>query len=125
MTHRPVNLLFWTVALAVLLGGAPLSCAAAEPTGPLSAAQRLELRTLAGQLSDPRRSADTKLEAAELLLTRSYSAAADTLRKCLTDTSNRPAQIAVAEAIARVGSDDHRFVPPLMTMLTGSSGLMP
>jgi HEAT repeat protein len=85
----------------------------------LTGAQRLELQTLQNQLSDAKRSAETKIEAASLLLTRSYPQAGLALERFLADSSNRPAQIAVAEAIARVGASDTRYLDPLMAMLTG------
>jgi len=78
-----------------------------------------ELRTLIGQLTDPERSAKTKLEAATLLLNRSYPRAAETLCDFLADSTNRPAQIAVAEAIAAQGGSE-MFIEPLMAMLIGT-----
>ena len=81
--------------------------------------EQTELRTLIGQLADPQRSATTKLEAATLLLNRSHPAAINALGGFLADPANRPAQIAVAEAIAAQGGDD-TFVEPLMAMLTGA-----
>ncbi|MFB3893103.1 MAG: HEAT repeat domain-containing protein [Phycisphaerae bacterium] len=88
-------------------------------TRPLTAAEDMELKTLSGQLADPARDAKTKLDAAALLLTRTYAQAADALKEALLDNANRAAQIAVAEAIARNGTDIKAFVDPLAAMLTG------
>jgi len=121
---RPTTLTTWLfallLALAAAAGGQPTD--AAEPTGAVDdegeAPELAELRTLTGQLADPERSAKTKLEAATLLLNRTSPEAAEALRGFLADESNRPAQVAVAEAIASQGGDDG-FVEPLMAMLTG------
>jgi len=86
----------------------------------LTAEQELELRMFTGQLADPSRAAKTKVEAAELLLSRSYPQAAEALRKFLEDPANRMGQIAVAEAIASRGTGQQMFVDPLMAMLTGA-----
>ncbi len=80
--------------------------------------EQTELRTLTGQLTDPDRSAKTKLEAATLLLNRAYPQATEALGGFLADVTNRPAQVAVADAIAAQGGSDV-FVEPLMAMLTG------
>ena len=86
----------------------------------LTAEQELELRMFTGQLADPSRAAKTKVEAAELLLSRSYPQAAEALGKFLEDPANRMGQIAVAEAIASQGTGQQMFVEPLMAMLTGA-----
>lgn len=86
----------------------------------LTAEQELELRMFTGQLADPSRAAKTKVEAAELLLSRSYPQAAEALGKFLEDPANRMGQIAVAEAIASRGTEQQMFVEPLMAMLTGA-----
>jgi len=90
-----------------------------SPTEGLTAAQRKELETLTGQLTEPARSAKTKQEAAELLLTRSYPQAVEAVRAFLTDSSNTQAQIAIAKVLARRGGGPKAFVEPLMKMLTG------
>lgn len=79
----------------------------------------MELRTLCGQLADPERSAKTKLEASELLLTRTYPAAAVALKQFLASSTNSPAKIAIAQAIARQGTSHKEFIEPLIAMLTG------
>lgn len=95
-------------------------CARGQTPGKaLSGAEELELKTLAGQLTDPTRDAKTKMEASELLLNRSYDQATDALKLFLSDSQNRPAQIAVAEAVAKFGEGRAEFIEPLMTMLTG------
>lgn len=86
----------------------------------LTPAQQKELNTLSGQLLDPGRSGKTKLEAAELLLTKSYPQAIETLKGFLV-TDNEVAQIAVAEAIARSGQADKTFIEPLIELLTGAN----
>ncbi len=85
----------------------------------LTRAQQIELRTYTRQLADPDREAETKLEAATLLLTRSYPQAPEALVDFLTGENSPPARIAVAEAIARNGTDNPAFITPLMKMLTG------
>jgi HEAT repeat protein len=97
-----------------------LPAPAAAANDDLTAAQKLELETLRSQLADPARTARTKLEAASLLLTRDYPEATAALVGFLTDQSNRPAQVAVTEAIARTGRTRPEFVKPLLAMLTGS-----
>ena len=79
----------------------------------------MEVKTLTGQLADPARAAKTKLEAAELLLTRTYPEAVAALKDFLSKPSNPSAQIAVAEAIARYSGSQKEFVDPLVQMLTG------
>ena len=103
---------------AALLGVAACAGQTREPA--LTPAQRLELETSKAQLSDPARTSKTKREAALLLLTRSYPQATAALREFLADGANRPAQIAVAEAIAQSGQTHGDFVEPLLAMLTGA-----
>lgn len=94
--------------------------AQAEPDLPaLSEAEQKDLHLLTGQLSDPTRVAKTKLEAAQQLLSRSYPQAAEALKGFLEANDNRPAQIAVAEAIALRGGKERAFIKPLVAMLTG------
>ncbi|MDY6912996.1 MAG: HEAT repeat domain-containing protein [Planctomycetota bacterium] len=81
-------------------------------------AEEMELKTLIGQLADPARDSKTKIEAAELLLSRSYPEAAKVLRGFLEDSSNRQAQVAVADAITLHGGGPI-FIEPLTAMLTG------
>ncbi len=107
-----------TIALLCLLA-ASVCARAQDAPEPLTPAQRMELDTLAGQLGDPDRSLKTRIEAAELLLTRDYPQAATTLGEVLNDAGNRQGQIAVAEAIARQAAERGVFVEPLMKMLTG------
>jgi len=86
----------------------------------LTDAQQKELATLTGQLSDPSRSAKTKLEAAEMLLAKGYPQALEVLKDFLSG-DNAAAGVAVAEAIAHsTGSQPAAdFVDPLLAMLTG------
>jgi len=91
----------------------------AGPAEQLTPDQQIELDTCKAQLSDPARTAKTKREAALLLLTRSYPQATALLKAFLSDSSNRPAQVAVAEAIAHSGRTRPAFVQPLLAMLTG------
>lgn len=107
-----------TVALCLL--SIAVAAAQGPASRPLSPAEELELKTLAGQLADTARAEKTKQEAAELMLVRPYPQAAEALKQFLSDSSNRPAQIAIAQAIARHGSDQAMFVDPLLAMLTGS-----
>ncbi|KPK86709.1 MAG: hypothetical protein AMJ81_00515 [Phycisphaerae bacterium SM23_33] len=85
----------------------------------LTPAERAELEMLSRQLAEPDRAAKTKREAALLLLSRTYPQAAAKVEQFLKDDSNRPAQIAVAEAIAESGQTRQEFVKPLLAMLTG------
>jgi HEAT repeat protein len=71
------------------------------------------------QLSDTARSAKTKREAAEGLLTRQYAQATEALSRFLGEKGNQAAQVAIAEAIARHNAGKADFVEPLMDMLTG------
>jgi len=114
-----------TLRSTILAGVVPLlsvlgACGQQPAPPPLTQAQKLELDTLTGQLSDPARSAKTKLEAAGLLLNRPYPQAAEALRRFLADSTNVAAQQAVAEAIARHGGGQKVFIEPLMLMLVGA-----
>jgi len=96
------------------------SACASQSGGPqLTPSERTELLTLKAQLADPARTATTKREAAMLLLMRTYPEASAALRDFLADPANRPAQIAVAQAIASSGRAREEFVEPLWEMLTG------
>ncbi|MFP4052416.1 MAG: HEAT repeat domain-containing protein [Phycisphaerae bacterium] len=86
---------------------------------PLTKAEATELQIWTAQLGDQGRAAKTRIEAAAGLLTRDYPQAVEVLQKFLSDTTNRPAQVAVAEAIARQGGGRKEFIEPLMAMLTG------
>ncbi len=109
----------WMLAWVLVAAAVAVGQSAAQPSGDDSAvAEQTELRMLTGQLADPDRSAKTKLEAATLLLNRTYPQATEALRGFLTDGANRPAQVAVAEAIAAQGGGD-TFIGPLMAMLRG------
>jgi len=110
----------WIAALALCLA----TVAAAPCAGPaggkaLSGAEQTLFKIWTEQLSDAARSAKTKIEAAEGLLTRTYPQAAEALTEFLEKDANRPAQIAVAEAVARQGGGADSFIDPLMAMLTG------
>jgi HEAT repeat protein len=94
---------------------APASSSDNQPR--LTRAQQLELQLLGGQLSDSQRTDKTKLEAAELLLTRDYPQAVQMLQGFLADSKNPAARIAVAEAVARGGGGAPSFIDPLMEML--------
>jgi len=78
------------------------------------------METLKRQLAEPDRTAKTKREAALLLLTRTYPQAAKLAWEFLTDKTNQPARIAIAEAIAESGITRAEFVKPLLEMLTGA-----
>ena len=111
----------WLAWACWLLAGGGTASAAPRP---LSAQQELELKLFSGQLADAARSAKTKAEAAEMLLSRPYPEAAEALRKFLSDASNHPAQVAVAEAVAKKGGGSPTFVEPLLAMLTGVEPLV-
>lgn len=107
------------IAAVVCFLAAARGWAQGEAT-PLTETERIDLRLLSGQLADPNRVAKTKLEAAQQLLLRSYPQAAAALRGFLEANDNRPAQIAVAQAIVLSGGQNKDFIDPLMAMLTGS-----
>ncbi len=109
---------------AALCGISAISACAPPSVQPaqLSTAQQFELKTYVTQLEDPARSAKTKQEAAELLLSRPYPQAVAALKDFLEDPTNRAAQIAVAEAVAARGQGHDAFVAPLMKMLTSAEG---
>jgi HEAT repeat protein len=105
------------LAAGVLASGNRGLAQSAPTTKGLSEAEALELKTLTGQLADTQRQPKTRIEAAELLLSRDYPQAADAIKGFLSDTSNRGAQVAVAEAISRRGEGIKEFVEPLVAML--------
>jgi len=109
-----------TLLIVLLCGLLAFGSCAQSKSESLSASEQLELRTLVGQLTDRDRSAKTKQEAAELLLTRPYPQAIEALKELLSDPSNRVARIAIAEAIASQGAEERQFVEPLMSMLQGA-----
>ena len=87
-----------TVALSSWLAA---GCALADVgVVPLDARGQRNVAILAGQLSDATRTAKTKLEAAQQLLGVQHPRATQVLVEFLGRSDNRPAQIAVAEAIA-------------------------
>ena len=105
-----------TVAVFMLLS---FVCAQ-EPEPPLTASQAKELKIWSSQLTDPETSARTKLDAAALLLDRSYPQATRTVLELLSAKNGRDAKIALAEAISQAGGRQQKaFVEPLMAMLTG------
>ena len=92
-----------------------------EPAGPLlTPVQKMELETLSGQLADPGRSAKTKLDAASLLLVRTYPGAVRALATFLSDSSNASAQIAIAEAITASDGGKEVFIDPLAAMVNSN-----
>jgi HEAT repeat protein len=105
------------LAAAILLPTALATGQTTSSAPALSKAEELELRTLTGQLADLQRTQKTKVEAASLLLTRSYPQAMDALRDFLSDNANRPAQVAIADAIVAVGAPREALTEPLMALL--------
>lgn len=111
-----------TVCVAVVLvGGAGQLWGQAGKPKPLTGTEDVLFRTWLNQLADAARAPKTKVEAATGLLTRTYPQATQALRQFLEDKENRPAQIAVAEAIASspVAQERPELIEPLMGMLTG------
>lgn len=104
---------FWTGLVALGLGG----CTPQNTANDLSPEEAMVYQTLRSQLTDPSRTAETRYEAARLLLGKPYQQADETLESVLSDPSNNAARIAAAEAIATDGTDQTEFVPPLMDML--------
>ncbi|MHC4294625.1 MAG: HEAT repeat domain-containing protein, partial [Planctomycetota bacterium] len=104
----------------MLLGAlVPCACAPEGAKPPLAAAELKELETLANQLAEPGRSTKTRFEATELLLNREHPRAVRILQNLLGDSNNRPAQLAIAETIARRGEGPGELVGPLGILLTG------
>lgn len=106
--------------VTVLLWLAVVGACAQGPSAPLTGAEEITFRTLKGQLADPTRSAATKTEAAGLLLSHSHPQAERILNEFLNDSSNRQGQVAVADAVARLGAARKSFIEPLLAMLTGT-----
>ena len=110
----------WPHACLILLAALGLTARPA-PAAELTPAERIELEMLKRQLAETERTAKTKHEAAVMLLTRTYPQAGEFARQFLADKSNRPARVAVAEAIAELGAPAARqeFIEPLLELLTG------
>jgi HEAT repeat protein len=108
------------VAAALAVSASYASPPSTKGNRPLQPTEELELRMLTGMVGDGDREAKTRQDAAELLLTRTYAQATEALRAFLADSANRPAQIAVAEAVARHGGGASEFIEPLIAMLTGA-----
>ncbi|MDP7163541.1 MAG: HEAT repeat domain-containing protein, partial [Phycisphaerae bacterium] len=108
------------VATIVWMGAAPAFGAPAEG---LPDADQKELATLVGQLADPARSGQTKLEAAEMLLTKPYPRATEALKGFLSGI-NQTARIAICQAITHGGRADKSFIQPLLDMLTGKDKVL-
>jgi len=96
-----------------LFGG----CGGEPPATGLTARQQAELNTLTGQLADPTRSGQTKLDAASLLLSKSYPEAENILVGFLAAGADPSSQLAVAEAMAREGAVSKKAVDPLLALL--------
>jgi len=106
-----------------LLAVRPAVAQTAGPTSAVIAGDSAEIQTLAGQLADPSRASKTKLEAAEILLSRQSPQANEALKGFLLRGDNRAAQIAVAEAIASCQVERQEFIEPLLTVLKGPDPL--
>lgn len=106
------------IVLAGLVGLLQVGCSEG-PQIVLTETQQVELETLREQLSAPARSAETKTDAAVLLLTREYPQASQVLVEFLSAGENRAAQIAIAAAIIRHGSGGEDLIDPLLVLLTG------
>ncbi len=115
--HRTRRWGFLALGLWLVLG-AGVAAGQSRPVG-LTAQEQLELHTLARQLTEPGRSAQTKHEAALILLGKPQPLAIETLQACLasTDAAQRPARIAVARAIALTGAGGADYAEPLLGML--------
>jgi HEAT repeat protein len=109
------RILFLLVALTAM---SVIPACQQEPLPQLTAVQQTEFQTLRGQLTDLSRTAQTRSEAARLLLAKPYPQARQILRQLLDDSSNPVVQIAIADAIARDGGEQ-AYIKPLLKMLTG------
>jgi HEAT repeat protein len=115
--HRKY-LVFITLATAIVSFPGCLS-AESPPMGQLSAEEKKELKTLTMQLTDPERMQKTHVDAARLLLQKSYPQAMQILLQQLNDPSNPSAQSAIATGIVQEAAPRKEFVSPLLKMLTG------
>lgn len=104
---------------ALVLGGALRAGAqtATSRASTLSAQELAALQAYERQLRDPDRDAQTKLEAATLLLGQPSAEATALLVQFLTDATNQPAQLAVARAVTAAGQGHEELVPALFAML--------
>ncbi len=105
-----------SIGLVLILGFCMPSFAQNAPQDPVSA-EELQLNTWIEQLRDPSRSLKTKQEAAEMLLVQRSEMAGDVLSRFLSDSSNRTAQIAVAEAMIRMRVPREQLIDPLLALL--------
>jgi HEAT repeat protein len=111
------------LAMAISAAAIPIPCAvsSAQPAAPVAespeqAIQR-ELNQQADILTSPTSRAEQREQAAERLVQRQRPDAQDILLSTLGDKDNRPAQIAVAKALASDPRPDARFIEPLMALL--------
>lgn len=115
----PRRVAWIAAAVAWLVLPQPVVTEAANGVEALPEAEQMLFGIWTGQLADASRSAETKREAAEGLLTRNYPQAEAALKGFLADTSNLPARVAVAGAIAKLGLGKESYIEPLLAMLTG------
>lgn len=109
----------YIILTATLALGVTMAWGANSPASairPLTPAEELELKTISAQLTDPLRDTKTKAEAGDLLLTKPYPQAAELAKSILADSSNPSAQIAIADAIGRLGGTVE-LIEPLLAML--------
>lgn len=107
-----------SLVLIMVLGCGALSYG--QETVPHTAsAQELQINTWIEQLRDPARSPKTKLEAAAMLLVQKNGQSRDVLQHFLADSSNRPAQIAIAEAVIELQAVPEELIEPLVVLLNG------
>ncbi len=81
-------------------------------------AQQNELTSLTSQISDPDSSPSARIQAASLLLSRSFPSSRQVLIEFLEDPSNPSARIATANAIATYNGPRDVFFAPLISLLS-------
>ncbi len=94
-----------------------------EPASAPSAAIARDIEQLAAGLTDVATTAHQREEAALRLVSRATPEARTILLNALTDVSNRPAQLAVARALASDAQPDPRFINPLFERLGADKAL--
>ena len=102
------------------LGGcdAPVEKKQPSPAGQtITASEIAEFDTLRQQLLQGNRTEQTRLDAARILLSKTYPQAAELLCRLLYDAARPTTRVAVAQAISEESSPRTEFYDPLMDML--------
>lgn len=120
-TVKFMNILLAAV-LAAMVGCAQVEEDSTATEAPaLTARESSEFETLQTQLSLGNRTEQTRLDAAKILLTKTYPQAAELLSRLLYDSARPATRIAIAQAIAEDSSARPEFRDPLLDMLKSES----